>query len=309
MITFFVGNHGPAVHVQDTFEYVLQGLRNVGADIHYSLDYLTSDGINLLMENDVSSFSDEIILLKKRNPKTKIYLMVTEILGSDGIFNSANTLPEEWDQAQIYQNRSKWEYRSKQFHKLVPYVDGFVVGAEPLIPGYSNLGPKLKYLPLAPVPGHHPIDFLDYSKRDIDFIFTGTETPYRRKLLGALTAHGCRIASLNSHTPDYLRRHFFGRAKISLGIKLSERTQFMSKQRAHYHLINRIPHIFERTPDKNDLQEFVNFADPDADFVDTCRHFLNNFSQGRLGNFDEFAQSDKLNYLDIFENLKNFLCE
>jgi hypothetical protein len=83
----------------------------------------------------------------------------------------------------------------------------------------------------------------------------------------------------------------------------------MSKQRAHYHLINRIPHVFERTPDEGDLHEFMNFSESGTDFVEACRYFLNNLGKVALGKFDEFLVTKKFTYFHVFQNLKEFLRE
>jgi len=128
-------------------------------------------------------------------------------------------------------------------------------------------------------------------------------------LLNAIKSYGYATVSLDGQTPSYLRRHYLGRAKISLGMKLSKNTMFMSKQRAHYHLINRIPHVFERTPDEGDLHEFMNFSESGTDFVEACRYFLNNLGKVALGKFDEFLVTKKFTYFHVFQNLKEFLRE
>jgi hypothetical protein len=307
MINFYLGNHGAGVHIEDICEYIFRGLQSVGTGILYSTELFRNGGINLVMEGELHPSSDGMIYVKKRYPGTRIFLIVTEALAADGVFNSASAQPQRPDPTQPYESRARWVQRSMQFHKLLPYVDGLISAVEHIIPAYSKLGPGVHYLPLAPIPGHRPIEFLEHGKRDIDFLFTGTETPYRRKLLDALERHGHVTLCLDVATPAYLRRHFFERSKISLGMKLSESAQFMSKQRAHYHLNNRIPHIFEHTPDDSDLHEFVNFAEPGADFVETCRRCLADFESASLGKFDVYRASEKFNYTRIFQDLSNFL--
>ena len=231
-------------------------------------------------------------------------MIVTEIMTPTG-FNSANTA--QTLSGEQYSDSAYWGKRTRGFETLVPQLDGLIFLAESLFEGYARLNLNSHYLPLVALPGYMRIKREPTSKRDIDVFFSGTITAYRAQVIDMLKSEGLQVFQQSPQYPEYLRRHFLSRSKLAVGLRLAENTQFTSKQRAHYYLINRIPHVFETTPDETDLHKFIQFAKPGDEFVEMCFDILNDESVFPYEVFDDFRQSPNLNSVAVFCDFLAFL--
>jgi hypothetical protein len=318
-INFLIGNHAPFVVPEDIFEYVLHGVRQAGAPIHYSIDDYRGDAINILMEGSSLESAKSFANLRGKYPNSKLYVIATEILTPGG-FNSANVqLNPRSDQhanakrAQLnaqsdhYADAGYWQGRTQAFLELVRQADGLVFLAESLIDGYRHLGLKWHYLPLVCLPDYPVLQRASEPQRDIDVFFSGTLTAYRHEVLEFLRQEGFTVVAQPPQCPDYVRRHFLGRSKLAVGLRLDQNTRFTSKQRAHYYLVNRVPHLFETTPDHTDLHEFVQFAEPGGAFLDHCYEMVNGIQVFPHHVFDDFRRCEKLDPAIVFRNFLAFL--
>jgi len=231
-------------------------------------------------------------------------VIVTELL-TDGGFNPSNEKTE--DKSAHYSNLDYWKNRTAEFFNLLPHVDGLISVSEALTESYRHLNKRLFYLPLAAPGNHIPLGGLASQDKDIDVIFTGSLTPYRTKILQELSAHGLNVFNLGVGTPEFLRHHYFARSRLSVGLRLSTETLILSKFRAWFHLVNRIPHLFEPTPDKTDLDEYIHFCDPGRPFAEQCVELARSGQSFPHELFTRFRESKRLNHLEIFSGLKRFL--
>ena len=303
-INFLIGNHTPCVVTEDAFEYVLHGLRTIGAPITYSMNVFRGDAINIIMEGCDTNTARGLADLRRRYSESRFYMITTEILTPGG-FNSANTVHRL--DGDHYSDETYWSERSKSFHILLPVLDGLIFMAESLFEGYNGLNLPSHYLPLAALPGYSVIQREPEAARDIDIFFSGTVTDYRAAVLNALREKGFHVFEQAPQYPEYLRRHFLARSKLAIGLRLSEMTQFTSKQRAHYYLVNRIPHVFEATPDHTDLHEFIQCATPGSAFLDRCHDLLNGMHAFPDETFERFRQSPHLDPASVFREFHSFL--
>jgi len=312
-VNILTGNHGSAVQVEDILEYVRQGLISQDLRVSYSdVGYLTS-GVNIILECNNADFNSSITQIRKRSPQSKLFIITSERLTPSG-FNSANTatqkIKDEGDQDAghwHYDNREYWEKRTQEFMDMLPVVDGLILNSEDSFIEYQKLGKPMYYLPLS-----HPNKPIRHepnsnSVKDIDLLFTGTVTPYRESLIKKFESRGIKVWALGSASPDYLRKDYFRRAKISVGMNLSAEAELLSKYRAYYYLVHRIPHVFERAKLKTDLDPYINFAEPGDAFVQACIRLLSGRSTFPTHLFDDFANAKELNHQTIFSQLKTFL--
>ena len=298
-------NHNSQVHIQDIVEYLYFALTKSGASPTYGLGEWTLDAPNIVLEGGNSAFNDKIILAKNKFPSLKIYLIVTEFI-NDGYLNSANLNMSDGESKNThYENKNYWIQRTNDFVKLLPYVDGLITMNSILYEQYKLVHSRCFYLPLLQIP---ELTFKKYKKSDkkYDFVFSGTITEYRKKIIAAINEQGFKTIVVDSSTPEYIRESIYTQSKIVLCPRLHERTVTFSTMRAFYCLNNSLPHIFESVTDKCDMGGFVNFSNS-SDYVADAVASLNKIS-GENYLFHRFSDYSKENYI-IFDNFKKWLEE
>ncbi len=301
VINFLTQNHTSVLNIVDHTEYILNGLRYVGHDVRYSSgEYLEND-INIFVECFAKNFYESLISLKNKFPKSKLYVVVTERI-SENCFNSADLNKKGMDH---YADVAYWKQRYDAFIKMAPFLDGIISVSECITDDYAFLGKNIFTLGYACPIGYRPIDPIPFSRKDVDVIFTGTITDYRRRLLSALTERGA-IVKILAPTHDFLRRHYHQRSKLVLGCKLSESTSLLSKTRAFYCLSNELPHVFEKTDDLTDLTPYVNFQGDANSVADWIFNYLDNQEIFNMEIFRNFRQKMPA-YQDIFEEFSTFI--
>ena len=305
MPNIITSNHGSATHVEDILNYIYTGLRNVGANVIYSTDAYSQTGINIILENSLSDFYKKIAELKIKNKYSKLFVIVTERI-NNGIFNTAATNSSDATESNHYQNLKYWENRTFEFLKLLPHIDGFICLSEILVKEYAIFGKKIFFLGYAHPLKHNPINQLEPDQQDIDVLFAGSLTPYRKKIINELHEEGFKVQTLEM-LPEYLRNHFQSRAKITAGLKLSQNTNTLSKSRAYYCLINKIPHLFENVDDNTDLNPYINFCEKNTSFTDSIIEYIRNNKKYPAHLFKKFENETRDKYSDIFSKLTNFL--
>lgn len=319
-VNIITGNLGQAIHAEDLLEYVREGLTSAGLKVGYSqAEYLTH-GINILIEHRFGAVYEQLYILRRSLPHSKLFLIVTELLTPSG-FNSSNSKqagrinPEDH-----YDDGEYWTNRTMDFMRFVPVVDGLILvglhkvrgmlpaGYEEGVASYFQLGKPVHLVPLChpPAPSRATASVRQRDK-DIDILFTGTLTPYRIKVLDELRSRNFKVVALEAHIPAYLRHDYINRCKLSLGLKLSEDTKILSTTRAYYHLVHRIPHVFERTSIRSPLDPFINVIDSGEPFITACTDLLSGRKEFPAQRFAEFQYSREFDYLDTFAELRSAL--
>lgn len=319
-VNIITGNLGQAIHTEDLLEYVREGLTSTGLKVGYSQSEYLTHGINILVEHPFGSVYDQLYVMRYMFPHSKLFMVVTELLTLTG-FNSSNsktagsTPPDEH-----YDDHEYWNSRTREFMRFVPIVDGLILvglktvcgilpaGYERATGTYFRLGKPVHLVPLChpPVPLHLPAA-ARLGEKDIDILFTGTLTPYRTKVLNELRSRSFKVVALEAHMPAYLRNNYVNRCKLSIGLKLSEETEILSTMRAYYHLVHRIPHVFERTSIRSPLDPFVNVIDSGEPFIAACTELLSGAREFPAERFAEFQYSREFDYLKTFSELRSVL--
>jgi len=106
-------------------------------------------------------------------------------------------------------------------------------------------------------------------ERDIDFLFTGSVTPYREKVLGDLSNRGYRVMVGTTLWPRYMRDHFVARTKVCLQIRQDTGWMYPSIMRYHHLLCSGSVVVAEKASETCLQESFITVA-PEADFLDAC---------------------------------------
>ena len=310
LYNIYYGNHNYA-NVEDQLSYIYDGLDHIGQRAVYSDKYY-NNGINVILENNINDFYKILLNMRNLNQKSKIVFIATEVI-KDGVFNSGNVEFEinanNGAAQDHYNNYRYWKYRYDSFLELLPSIDCIVCYSEQLVAEYKKLHKNVFYLPLAYPDNFVPLKRKPFERRSIDCIFTGTfENEYRQKILQDVQKKGnLNVTILKANTPKYIRDEYFSRTKIAIGIKISERAGLLSKFRAFYCLTNKIEHLFEVPTDDTDLNEYLNFCLNNNDFVDELIQCVKRAQKFPQENFDNYRESKKLVYSEIFEDMHKFI--
>lgn len=310
LYNIYYGNHNYA-NVEDQLSYIYDGLDHIGQRAVYSDKYY-NNGINVILENNINDFYKILLNMRNSNQKSKIVFIATEVI-KDGVFNSGNVEFEinanDGAAQDHYNNYRYWKYRYDSFLELLPSIDCIVCYSEQLVAEYKKLHKNVFYLPLAYPDNFVPLKRKPFERRSIDCIFTGTfENEYRQKILQDVQKKGnLNVTMLKANTPKYIRDEYFSRTKIAIGIKISERAGLLSKFRAFYCLTNKIEHLFEFPTDDTDLNEYLNFCLNNNNFVDELIQCVKRAQKFPQQNFDNYRESKKLVYSEIFEDMHKFI--
>ena len=112
-VNIITGNLGQAIHTEDLLEYVREGLTSAGLTVGYSQTEYLTHGINILLEHPFGAVYDQLYVMRKLLPHSKLFMIVTELLTPSG-FNSSNSKqtgrinPEDhYDDGEYWTNRTR----------------------------------------------------------------------------------------------------------------------------------------------------------------------------------------------------------
>jgi hypothetical protein len=299
-----LANHSLGIHVSDIFEYFYHGIRSAGGQARYSHFRWELDKINIILENfEDDQFTNAVLQVKKRSQGSKLYLIATELI-INGRMNSSEYHGASNNDGH-YENHAYWERRTSNFKKLLNEFDGIICVSEALYEGYKDLHDSIFYMPLAYCKPPRPFTMIDENEKDIDILFSGTLTPYRKTLLQSWLQAGFRVENLGAHTPEYIRADYCARTKLYVGLKLSEYTRLLSKCRSQYVLNNNMPHLFEPVPCPTDMDEYLNFIPLGKD---TFKYVTESLRQGHIPpcRTEDYKNSAQLSTQIIFRHIFQF---
>lgn len=211
-----------------------------------------------------------------------------------------------------YNDGSFWTKRYKNFLSAVGYFDEVWY----LIPFQRDefvklLGQeKVHHLPIAGFPNRHRTEqAFEILEKDIDFLFTGTVTPYRAHQLNRLRSHGYNVVSGSAALSGVIRDQYIARTKICVHVKHAADWYFPSIMRLHHMLSIGAPIVAERAVDRCPQESFVVSVDS-VDFVKTCCDLIESGKYKTIGPVmhAEYIEGSKAERERASSILKNFLC-
>ena len=139
-----------------------------------------------------------------------------------------------------YGDRKEWSYRYNRFLSALPLFNQIWCVDPAQIQGYLGLieSHRLWLFPIIPYRDDNKRPENKPPRRDIDFVFTGTMTPYRNYLVDQLRKKGFSVVA--SFYDSYIRHSYQTRAKIALHIKQDPVWSFSSTLRLHTLLMNSV---------------------------------------------------------------------
>jgi hypothetical protein len=140
--------------------------------------------------------------------------------------------------------------------------------------------------------GYHPAlkEVPRKHEQDIDFLFYGSITPYRRQMLQQIADLGFRVVSVFDVRAPY-RNDLIGRAKVNLAPMQGPGMQHFAYGRVCYLLNNRSLVVVERCEDQEWLEQC--FVSSSAEhWTETCAQTLSRTDRESLR--DEFSERFRL---------------
>ncbi len=268
------GNHNDdAVHMYDTLMLVKHGLASAGHKVDLSR-YMVPGKINIIIEY----FSYDFIEAAKSvaaSSGTEFILIATEFITGD-TFNLFEPVSGE-DQfiCEHYNNLGSWKKRYLTFIKMYEMSRAVWHLSENQVSPYREKlrNDNIFYLPHGYLEGLSAVEVRPWHYRDIDIIFTGTLTPYRKSILDELALTGITIDSIPVSTPPYIRDDMVARSKLAINIKQNKNWKYPSNSRFYYHLVNASPLLSELTEYECDLSHYIMHADS-INFLESCMELL-----------------------------------
>jgi len=210
---------------------------------------------NIIVEGFKESFAEQIPSFKQHE-NSRLYIICTEYL-TEGTFNKFSNTNNHIASSHYDQNEY-WLNRFVQLEKVIPFCDGIFHLSELQVKEYQKEFPNtdVMYLP------HGAIESLKIAYpqapvKDIDILFTGVLTKYRKNILNTLESNGLTVKMCDTNTPEYLRSDLTRRSKISLNLLQKDSWLHPSNSRFHYHLTNQSCLISQTTIFKCDLSKYV----------------------------------------------------
>jgi hypothetical protein len=165
--------------------------------------------------------------------------------------------------------------RFKNFDKISRFCESiWCVTAHQLDPYIQRYGSqKVHQMPLVSWSPEVTNEARLTAEKDIDFLFTGSLTPYRERLLDLLKSEGYRVVVGPPILPGFLRDHYIARSKICLQIRQDPTWKYPSVMRYHYLLSSGALVVAERGVETCFHEDFLVTAEPSR-FLEVCRTTL-----------------------------------
>lgn len=262
------GNHGKdPVHVYETLLLIKYGLIALGhkADLEHNL---SPGKTNIILECFTFDFLD-VYKEFAATPGTRYILVATEFLTGE-TFNQFGPPQEEREDMSHYENPRYWRKRYKTFLEASQYASAVWHLSQSQAEVYLGWldGVRVQYLPHGHVPQLERVFHYPENMKDIDVLFTGTPTAYRKEVLAGLQAQGLAV-KFSLPRSSVQREDLVARSRIALNIRQSIDWKYPSNSRFHYHISNLSLLVSERCEESCDLSGYVIETEPEQ-LYETC---------------------------------------
>lgn len=244
------GNHGTGIAVEDIITYVRNALRAAGHEAFVS-PYLAYTGYNILLECFDEEFAAQVIRLRQKG-MARFIIVATE-------YTDGHTFNPQTAGADMHYGRPEyWQERFDAFQRVAAVADAVWCLSRYQVEPYRDM---LGTLPVFEFPrGFDPLmtppEHPAPEAKDIDLLFTGNATAYRRAVLTRLK-QSFVVAAVTTQTPNVARLDLICRAKACLHLNLVANAQYNSLGRNHFLLMNKGPVLSERSRLPGELDDFI----------------------------------------------------
>ena len=201
-----------------------------------------------------------------------------------------------------YEKNYYFKARYKGFVNALPCIDMIWCNTPDQIEGYRNLlfqfgyeDVPLWYFPLQP---YSRTEFFPWNlnvNQDIDILFSGTITPYRRKVLSFFERKRLNVVYSEPHIPSFVREDLLFRSKICLHIPPNPDWKYSSPTRLHSLIMKRKCVVAKTASCFCFQDEFVKTSESDKLF-EAVRELLTS------ENFNSIGEENYKNYLSVSES-------
>jgi len=235
----------------DICKYLCYGIESAGYSCCILRNRLASDRVNVLM--GAHNLTDPTIAetIKKTGP---YILLQSEIITGDTI--------NHWPHQKAFQDI---------YLPLMREASAVWTGVQANVEALKNLEIEADLL----LTGYHPLmeEIHHKTDKDIDFLFCGSITPHRKKLLDELRARGGNVFTMFDDAAMY-RNDLIARAKINLAPNQGPGMNHFGGSRVLYLLNNRSLVVVERCFDQAMYEHCFPWAETEH-WVDLCLATLN----------------------------------
>lgn len=180
--------------------------------------------------------------------------------------------------------------RFTYFDRVMKVADALWCNTPHQLPAYiKRYGAKVKLMPLVGWDFACINPWQGKLEKDIDFLFTGSLTPYRNSILRELENRGFKVMIGTATWPTHQRDHFIARSKACLQIRQEPNWKYPSVMRYH-HLLSSGAVVVAELASESCMQEQYLVGAQSQDFLDTCVRTI------KEGNFSERGRKARENY-------------
>lgn len=266
MFKLVFGNHWNfGIVVADTLMMIKNALNELGYKADISKEPCCKS-INILLENFDAEYLEKIKQVSLEGGR--FWIVATEELCDD----TFNLTARKGAAGTQYDKTEYWDTRYAAFVEALKYTELLFHPNQTQVPLYQALFPKAFFLPHGYTPNFATVRQKAASEKDLDFVFTGAVTDYRRQHLNVLRDKGYSVEVLPVLSASFYRDDVVSRAKICLNIRQSEEWPHFSNSRANYHICNESMLVSEYCPIHCDVANYISM--PKQNFLDTAISLL-----------------------------------
>lgn len=309
------GNHGTGVQLEDYFDLLEGVLAEAKVPFFFSKSPVAGS-TNIMIECFDDEFANEVEALAKTSPDTRFVCICTEFLTGTTFNEFSPDLSKKLDQTrrserrlrilrnpvmlpilrwgyhmapkvaesivqvvlpQKNQQKRGWLRRYRSFVKIQSYCQNLWCISPHQIQAYkARFGDeKVQYLPIVSFSNETRLRHSD-AKKDVDFLFSGSMTPYRAAVIARLRELGYKVEVGFWHSR--IRDHLLERSKICLHIRQDSQWAYPSIMRYHKLLSSGNLVVAESCPEKCDQDNYTRQCSID-NFVESC---VQEYESGRF---------------------------
>ncbi len=318
-IKLVFGNHREPVAIVDFMTTLREGLAELGVRADYEPEPVPGC-LNVVLEGFSKRFTEKV---ERLGADAHLVIVATEFITNDTFndfafeprsvqsvvlgramsrLDKARRLraerrgegerPRQSRWGSHYDKKRLWRKRFRNFLRLARFAEATWCLAPEQVESYRRAtgSNRVHCFRFGFVEPQERLTHLPETEKDIDFLFTGSMTPYRRRILEALSHRGHRVLTVGPMTPSPMRADLVGRARVCLNLKQSPEWEHPSVNRFHYHLVRRSLLVTQPTRYDCDLSPYVSTAAGDGELLDSLCEIH------RAGDFNERGNAAAENY-------------
>ena len=276
VIKIIYGNFLNNLEVMDDWmTFMMKAVKSLGHSAEFE-QRVVPNHVNIVFDGFNDEFAKSILC--QNNSKTPILLIATEFI-TGTTFNTFFPTPWYYNLSGLTFGRALpkharvYKKRYNMFCNVASNAAAIWILSQNQLEPYKQVvqSENVFHLQFGFLDSFRSIHEVNSSAQDIDFLFTGSLTPFRQKILDQFNRKGRRVYQCEANTPQSIRNSFIERSRAVLNIRQNSCWPYPSTMRMYYHLMNKSLLISEKCPVTSELDEYI-LRFPSESFVDQCIH-------------------------------------